>query len=233
MRDSLENWLVSSNLLKKFSGIYHYSDLGFMILHQVVEAVTGQSIDQYVYEQYYQPLGLERTVFNPLSNGFEIYETAPTEYDDHLRDEQVWGNVHDRNAAVFGGVAGHAGLFSNTRDLAVILQMMLQGGHYGGKQFLNPQTLDTFNSRYYIKNRRGLGWDKPGRYNPQISALASPSSFGHSGFTGTMVWADPEYDLIYVFLSNRIFPNADNQKLNNLDIRKRIHTLIYKSINAY
>jgi CubicO group peptidase (beta-lactamase class C family) len=227
MLDSLESWIVSSGIDNPG---YRYSDIGFMILHQVIESITGQSIEQFVSDHYYAPLKMSYTMFNPLNKGFEIYQIAPTEYDYYFREEQVWGNVHDRNAAIYGGIAGHAGLFSNAKDLAVLLQMVLQGGRYGGMNFFDPTTLDVFNHTYYSGNRRGLGWDKPGRSNPNISDLASATSFGHTGFTGTMIWVDPEYDLTFIFLSNRIFPDSRNTKLIRLDTRKRMQDLVYHSL---
>ncbi len=228
--DSLQSWIINSKVSNKTEPGYKYSDIGFMILHQVIERITGQSIESFVSEQIYNPLNMPNTAFNPLNKGFEIYEIAPTEYDHHFREEQVWGNVHDRNAAIFGGVAGHAGLFSNARDLAKLMQMVLHDGNYGGKEYFSPNTIHEFNRTQFDGNRRGLGWDKPGERNPNITALASPSSFGHTGFTGTMVWADPEQDLIFIFLSNRIFPNAENKNLIRLDTRKRMQDLVYRSL---
>ena len=231
MKDSLLSWIRNSGV--EDDPVYRYSDIGFMILHQVVERVTGQTLEQYAADNFYQPLSLERTTFNPLNKGFELYHIAPTEYDYYFREEQVWGYVHDRNAAILGGVAGHAGLFSTSKDLAVILQMLLQNGNYGGHAFLSRNVINSFNQYQFRGNRRGLGWDKPGVFNPGISKRASDRSFGHSGFTGTMVWADPEEDLIYVFLSNRIFPDSNNWKINQLDTRRKIHDLIYRSLTSY
>ncbi len=232
MKDSLESWLRSSRLVDNEDPGYLYSDLGFMILHQVVDRITGISIENYVNTYFYNPLALEYTHFNPLNQGFEIYEIAPTEYDYYFREEQVWGDVHDRNAAIYGGVAGHAGLFSNARNLAVILQMLLQDGRYGGNRYLSSAIINSFNTTQFDGNRRGLGWDKPGINNPNISDLASSVSFGHTGFTGTLVWVDPKYDLIFIFLSNRIFPDSNNKNLMRLDTRRRMHDIIYKSILA-
>ena len=231
MLDSLMSWVRQSPLIAEENPPYRYSDIGFMILHQIVESVTGTPIDQYLQSHIYQPLGMFSTCFNPLVKGYELYQIAPTEYDYYFRDEQVWGQVHDRNAAVFGGVAGHAGLFSNARDLALLLQMILQGGAYRNQQFFDPLTLQKYNQQYFTNNRRGLGWDKPGGANGNISSASSPLSFGHTGFTGTMVWADPEEELIFIFLSNRIFPNAENKNLIRLDSRRRMHELVYRSID--
>lgn len=231
MKDSLLSWIRHSDVDAQPN--YRYSDIGFMILHQVIEEVTGQSLEEYVLNEFYHPLALERTYFNPLQKGFELYHIAPTEYDYYFREEQVWGNVHDRNATILGGVAGHAGLFSNAKELAIIMQMIVQKGQYGGKDFLSKEVIDSFNQYQFKGNRRGLGWDKPGVYNPTISEYASDTSFGHTGFTGTMVWADPDEQLIYIFLSNRIFPDSNNWKINRLDTRRKIHDIIYKSLTSY
>jgi CubicO group peptidase (beta-lactamase class C family) len=230
MLDSLMEWIQRSPLIADANTTYKYSDIGFMILHQVIESITGQPIDDFLSDNFYEPLGMYATCFNPLNKGVELYDIAPTEYDYYFRDEQVWGQVHDRNAAVFGGVAGHAGLFSNAKDLALLLQMLLQDGIYRDRQFVSRATLGTFNEQYFANNRRGLGWDKPGVYNPNISKLASENSFGHTGFTGTMVWVDPDEELIFIFLSNRIFPDSNNKTLITLDTRRRMHDLVYRSI---
>ncbi|REE01501.1 CubicO group peptidase (beta-lactamase class C family) [Marinoscillum furvescens DSM 4134] len=231
--DSLKNWIVQSRLLNYDSvPHYSYSDIGFMVLHQVVEAVSGESMESFLTKHFYQPLGLTRLAFNPLEKGFDLFEIAPTEYDYYFRDELVWGVVHDRNAAVFGGVAGHAGLFANAHELLVVLQTLLQGGSYAEQQLLSPTTIDYFNRRFFPDNRRALGWDKKDDRLGNASRLATEQSFGHTGFTGTMVWADPAYNLIFVFLSNRIHPNADNYQLITRDIRTRIQDVVYEALLA-
>jgi CubicO group peptidase (beta-lactamase class C family) len=201
-----------------------------MILHQLVQVVSGNTLDEYLFKNFYEPLGLKRICFNPMDHGFERFEIAPTEYDYYFRDELVWGEVHDRNAAVFGGVAGHAGLFSNARELLTIMQTLVQGGSYGGHQLLLPATINYFNQQFYPNNRRALGWDKLDEGLKNFSTFSSPASFGHTGFTGTMVWADPLYNLTFVFLSNRIYPNANNHKLNRLDIRTRLQDVVYEAL---
>jgi len=206
---------------------YKYSDLGFMMLQQLVEAVAKMSLEQYLFVNFYRPMGLHYTAFNPLEKGYEIFEIAPTEFDYHYRKELIWGKVHDRNAAIFGGVAGHAGLFSSAKELAIIMRMLLNNGFYGGKQYLKASTIDEFNKRYFAGNRRGLGWDKLDPDIENASLQVSSSSFGHTGFTGTMVWADPEHDLIYTFVSNRVYPESSNNKLQRNDYRRKIQTTIY------
>ena len=221
--DSLKSYIIQSKLIKD-TDRYNYSDLGFMILHMIVEVVSEQTFDQFLRETFYDPMGLKSLVFNPISKGLKHESIAPTEYDEQFRNYQVWGEVHDRNAAVFGGVAGHAGLFSNAKDLAKMMSMLLNGGFYGGKRYITPETLEKFNIRHFIDNRRGLGWDKKDGKKDSASKHASDQSFGHTGFSGTMVWADPEEDLIFVFLSNRIYPEANNWRLNNFNTRTKMQS---------
>ena len=227
--DTLKSYIIRSKLIEN-TELYNYSDLGFMILHMIVEAVTMQPFDQFLERTFYQPMGLKNLVFNPLIIGINQESITPTEYDDRFRNYQVWGEVHDRNAAVFGGVAGHAGLFSNAVDLAKMMSMYMNGGVYGGKRYLSEDILNQFNSRYFEDNRRGLGWDKKDRESNSASEYASDLSFGHTGFTGTMVWADPDKDLVFVFLSNRIYPDADNWRLNQFNIRKEMYDAVYESV---
>ena len=229
MADSIRSWLVQTPLLRKRDR-YHYSDLGFMILQQLIEELSHMSLEQYVYTHFYHPMGLHRTAFNPKEKGYEIFEIAPTEYDHRYRRSLVWGDVHDRNAAIFGGVAGHAGLFSTSRDLAILMHMVMNDGYYAGKRYLEKETIDTFNHRYFNGNRRGLGWDKFDADLGNVSSKVSGRSFGHKGFTGTMVWADPEQDLVYTFVSNRIYPDSRNGKLMQYEVRETIQDVIYKSI---
>lgn len=229
MLDSLRSYIVKSDLIKN-SNKYNYSDLGFMILHLLVERKTNQAFDQFLATEFYVPMGLDYTGFNPIASGLDVKSIAPTEFDHRFRDYLVWGEVHDRNAAVFGGVSGHAGLFSNARDLAKMMQMFLNGGYYNGRQYLSKDVLALFNKRYFNDNRRGLGWDKKDGELDASSKHASDKSFGHTGFTGTMVWADPEEDLIFVFLSNRIYPDANNNRLGKFNTRTSMHDSIYESI---
>ena len=159
---------------------------------------------------------------------------VPTEEDDYFRKSMIHGTVHDQGAAMFGGIAGHAGLFSNAIDIAKILQMDLNEGSYASEIFFKKETIDEFTRKQFENNRRGIGWDKvdmEGRGS--TSEYSSPRCYGHSGFTGTTVWVDPEYDLIYIFLANRIHPDADNKKLLSTDVRTRIHDVIYESIVDY
>lgn len=220
--------LVAATPLLEDEGML-YSDLGFMLLSDVVRTVSGKPLDQFVYEQFYKPMGLVHTTFNPLQDS--QFTIAPTE-EDTLRG-LIRGVVHDPNAFAMGGVSGHAGLFSTAGDIAELMQMLLDGGVYHGQQYLKKKTIETFTSRHYQKkgNRRALGFDKQlfvPSTNGQTSPLASQSSFGHTGFTGTMLWVDPDYDLVYVFLSNRVHPSAATNKLAQLNVRTDIQSILYK-----
>lgn len=216
--------------LKK-EGKYRYSDLGFYLLRIVVERITEEPFEQYLSKEFYKPLGLQTMTFNPLEK-FPVERIMPTEDDHAFRHQWIRGYVHDPGAAMLGGISGHAGLFSNAGDLAVILQMLLNKGSYGGHQYLAPATVEKFTSAWDADNhnRRSPGFDKP-LLEPSASGpsciSASPLSFGHSGFTGTYVWADPKYDLLYVFLSNRVCPDASNNKLSGMNIRTSIHQKVY------
>ncbi len=236
LKDSLWHWTIDTKLRRKKYGVmpydYKYSDLGFYLLQMLVERSSGIPLDHYMDSLFYKPMGLATMTYNPLCK-FQLKRITPTENDKDFRHVLVWGTVHDQIAAMKGGVSGHAGLFSNAHDVAKILQMQLQGGSYGGMNYLDAQTIDSFTSYYSSESRRGLGWDKPEKrddeYNP-VSRYASHKSFGHSGFTGTIAWADPAFDLIFVFLSNRIYPDMDNGKLIDFNIRKRIQDVVYESI---
>lgn len=215
---------------------YQYSDLGFYLFRNLVEVSVNRPFNEYVLEEFYKPLGLTTMRFKPLRY-FSKERICPTENDHVFRHQLLQGDVHDQGAAMMGGVSGHAGLFSNSYDVAVMMQMMLNGGIYGGREFISKETLDIFTSYQFIENenRRGLGFDKPMlEYEDHRSNCmsVSKSSFGHSGFTGTYTWADPENGLVYVFLSNRVNPDMSNNKLGELDVRTNIHQLFYDAINA-
>jgi beta-N-acetylhexosaminidase len=212
---------------------YRYSDLGFILLQQYIEQVTGQSLDVFVEKQFYKPLGLHTLMYQPR-NRFPVFRIIPTENDTVFRRQLVFSDVHDQAAAMLGGVAGHAGLFGTSNDMAVLLQMLVQDGFYGGKQYLKPETVTLFTKRQFKGNRRGLGFDKPQLIPSEAGPAceeASANSFGHTGFTGTYIWADPDNDLIIVFLSNRVNPNAEPNKLVQLGIRTEIQKTLYKSLS--
>ena len=169
--------------------------------------------------------------YNPLDK-FPKDQVVPTEKDKRFRKQVVQGYVHDYGAAMMGGVGGHAGLFSNANDLAKIMQMYLQKGEYGGERYLADETIQLFTKKAYSKgnNRRALGFDRPGpRKKSPVTKYASSSSFGHSGFTGTLAWVDPKEQFVYVFLSNRVYPNAENNKLLDLSVRTKIQEVFYRS----
>ncbi len=212
---------------------YKYSDLGYYILKEALERKYKKGLDELADQEFYRALGADRTTFLPL-NKFSKDEIVPTEKDTYYRNQLLHGYVHDMGAAMLGGVSGHAGLFSNANDVAKIMQMYLQKGFYGGQRFLKSATIAKFNKRYFEdkKVRRGLGFDKP-QLNPKVEATCgcvSDQSFGHSGFTGAYTWADPESEIVYVFLSNRVYPTMKNRGLVKENIRTEIQRLIQESI---
>ena len=166
---------------------------------------------------------------------FDKNRIVPTEEDKVFRKELLQGTVHDEGAALLGGIAGQAGLFRNAIDITKMGQMLLQKGYYGGQQYYKPETVTLFTTRQFETSRRGLGWDKPvqSEWNNPASILASPLTYGHTGFTGTCIWIDPEFEVVYVFLSNRVYPDRANNKLSGLNIRSRIQDTIYQSIFSY
>ena len=214
---------------------YAYSDLGFIFLKYAAEEVSGKGIDTFCQESFFYKLGMSSTNF--LANQrLPVAKIVPSCYDQVFRKTEIKGCVHDPTAVLLGGIAGHAGLFSTAEDLAKILQMYLNKGNYGDETYLSPQTIEKFTSRnsLFPENRRGLGFDKPESDSTKTNPVCeySPlSSYGHSGFTGTMAWCDPENDLIYIFLSNRTYPNEFNNKLSKENIRTKIQEVIYQSLN--
>jgi CubicO group peptidase (beta-lactamase class C family) len=211
---------------------YKYSGLSFYLYPEIIFNLTGKTFDDYLYENFYDKLGASTVRFNPLER-FEVERLVPTEYDDFFRMVQLRGTVHDEGAAMMKGVSGNAGLFANANDLGKVWQMFLNGGHFGGEQFITKETIEEFIRCQFCEegNRRGLGFDKPSiEYDVRYSSVAeasSPISFGHSGYTGTFVWADPKNQLLYVFMSNRVYPTRNNTKLYGMSIRPRLHALLY------
>ena len=226
--DSIKYYIETAKL--ESPGNYKYSDLGFYMFKMLIEQLSSTTMENYVQNSFYKPLGLSTITYNPI-NKFPLERIPPTEYDKVFRKQLVHGYVHDQGAAMLGGVSGHAGLFSNSNDLAIIMQMLLNGGEYGGQRYINEKTVRLFTKRQNNKSRRALGFDRPeDKKGGPAAESASPKSFGHTGFTGTAVWADPKHDLIYVFLSNRVYPSADNKKLITNDVRTKIHQVIYDAI---
>lgn len=211
---------------------YRYSDLGFYLLSKVVQQVTEKPIDQYVAEEIYAPLGLENITYNPWQK-FPLDRVVPTEEDHYFRNQRVQGYVHDMGAAMLGGVSGHAGLFSDANDLAVLMQMLLQHGQYGNQQWIDSSTVRIFTRREPMSTRTGIGFDLF-KTNPNMKRgmpeQASGRTFGHIGFTGTCAWVDPVNNIVYVFLANRTYPSMNNYKINRLGIRSRILAAVYDAM---
>jgi len=225
-----EMWpqMLNSKIVTR--GKYVYSDLSMYFMKEMVERQSGEHLENYVLNEFYKPLGMKTAGFNPR-NRFAKEQIVPTEDDTYFRKTLLHGYVHDQGAAMVGGVSGHAGLFASANDLAIEYQMLLNRGSYGGAQYFKPETVEMFTSKQSPVSRRGLGFD---RYDPDTtkeypSKLASPQTYGHTGYTGTCVWVDPKSDLVYIFLSNRVHP-AVTDKLYKLNIRSRIHDVIYEAI---
>ncbi len=221
--------LVESDLIDKG---YHYSDLPFIFLQHILEERYKTGLDQLAEERIFSPLGLSNTAFNAHKT-FPLKRIVPSEVDTYFRHQALKGYVHDMTAALQGGISGHAGLFSTAHDVATIMQMYLQKGTYNGKRFFASSTFDAFNQCYYCKeeNRRGVGLDKPQLWGGGMAFEGiSPESFGHAGFTGTYAWADPETQIVFVFLSNRTYPSAKNRKLIEQNIRPRMLKLVHDAI---
>ena len=212
---------------------YKYSDLSFFLFKEFIENYYKKDLDALTQDRFYKAIGANNTGYLPLHK-FSRARIVPTEKDDYYRNQLVQGYVHDMGAAMQGGIGGHAGLFSNANDVAKLMQLYLQKGFYGGKRYFKPETIDKFNHRYFAnhKVRKGVGFDKP-QINEEEKATCgcvSDASFGHSGFTGTYTWADPESEIVYVFLSNRVYPTMDNKGLVKYNIRTEIQQLIQDAI---
>ena len=217
-----------------------YSDVSFVFAPMVVKNISGIDFTDFLDQNFYRPLGANTITYLPLEK-FNIEQIIPTEYDGTFRKRLIQGSVHDESAAMVGGISGNAGLFASANDLAKLVQMYVQGGTYGGKQYLKKSTLDTFNTVQYpqMGNRRALGFDKPlidnykySRENAYPCISATPQSFGHSGFTGTFFWADPTNGLVYIFLSNRVYPSRNNNKISEMNVRTDLLQVLYEEINA-
>lgn len=228
-RDSIYKQIISTPLGAKK---YEYSDLCYYFTQKIMEKQIGERQDLFLLENIYKPMGLRSTRYLPL-NYIEKSKIIPTERDMAFRKQLLHGTVHDPGAAMLGGVGGHAGLFSNATDLASIMQLFLNKGIYGGMQFFDANTTSEFTKQQFIGNRRGAGFDRPNASGGgTCDKLASQQSFGHSGFTGTLAWADPKDKVIFVFLSNRVHPNQDNWKLRDLGIRTDIQHVVYEAVQS-
>lgn len=228
--DTLYHKVAISELLPKKE--YKYSDFAFILLKQYIEQKTQSTLDVLTERNFFRPLGAHRTLYNPLER-FDMSVIPPTEVDNYFRYQTLQGYVHDMGAAMEGGIGGHAGVFSDAMGVAKIMQLYLQKGNYGGVQYFSKSAFEDFNTCYFCSEgvRRGVGFDKPqlGQSGPTCGC-ASMTSFGHTGFTGTMAWADPEKEIVYIFLSNRTFPNANENKLSKANIRESIQQVIYDAI---
>lgn len=228
--DTIMKIIVDSKLSLKKE--YKYSDFTFIILKEYLEKMTGKKLDELSTTNFYNSLGMNNTMYNPL-NKFDKSQIPPTEIDTYFRHQQIQGYVHDMAAAMDGGVGGHAGIFSNSMDVAKMMQLFLQKGNYGDVSYFSSKTFDDFNTCHFCNegNRRGLGFDKPQLSGPGPTCGCVPMiSFGHTGFTGTIAWADPENEIVYVFLSNRTFPDSAINKLSKENIREDIQKVIYEAI---
>jgi CubicO group peptidase (beta-lactamase class C family) len=228
--DTIMKLIVDSKLSVKKE--YKYSDFTFIILGNYLERATGKTLDVLAKEQFFNLIGANNTMYNPLRR-IDKNRIAPTEIDSYFRYQTIQGYVHDMAAALEGGVAGHAGLFSNAMDIAKMMQMYLQKGNYGNHQFFSTKTFDDFNTCYFCSegNRRGLGFDKPQLTGEgPTCGCVSMSSFGHTGFTGIMTWVDPVTEIVYVFMSNRTFPTNPVNILSKEHIREDIQKVITDAI---
>ncbi|MGV0968340.1 MULTISPECIES: serine hydrolase domain-containing protein [unclassified Empedobacter] len=223
IKDTIYEDIYKSSLGRKS---YEYSDLGYYIFKKKLEKDFGKDLNELTQKKFYQSLGMYRTTFNPKEK-FSLEDIIPTEYDKTYRNQLVHGFVHDQGAAMMGGIAGHAGLFSNSIDLAKLMQLYLNGGEYGDEVYLKPEIVAEFTKQQFKGNHRGAGFDKM-----QTSSKIGPSaeSFGHTGFTGTMVWADPQYKIVYIFLSNRVNETVEPNYLSIKKVRENIRQVIYEAI---
>ena len=225
-------WHIMSHSPVKADAGYLYSDLDFYIMQKVVEQISAKTLDTFVYDNIYHPMGLTRIGYKPTQR-FDLSRIVPTERDTTFRRQTVRGFVHDPGSAMYGGVAGHAGVFSDAFDLAELMQMLLNKGEYNGRRILNAETIELFTKRGTMKSRRGLGFDKPEpdpkKQSPTYEHVPL-SVFGHTGFTGTCVWSDPDNNLTFIFLSNRVYPDAENPKLVKMGIRTDLQKIVYKAM---
>jgi len=209
-------------------GKYVYSDISMYVMKEIIERQAKKQLDEYVLDEFYKPLGMRTAGFNPRRRFYKD-QIVPTERDTYFRKTLLQGYVHDSGASMVDGVSGHAGLFASANDLAILNQMLLNGGTYGGVKYFNPETVELFTARQSNVSRRGLGFDRAEAGGGYPSSLASSSTYGHTGYTGTCVWVDPKQNLVYVFLSNRVYPSA-SKKLNSMRVRPRIQDAIYTAI---
>jgi CubicO group peptidase (beta-lactamase class C family) len=224
-------WRDMKQVLLYNMGKYLYSDMNFLLLQMTMDTINGYPMNKYLYENYYKPLGLHHIGYKPLY-WYSSNHIIPTANDLYFRRQLLRGYVHDETAALFGGMAGNAGLYSNAMDLAVLFQMVLNGGEYGGKRYLPEYIVNSFTASK-TGGYSGLGFKKKDISKSLVSKDISGSSFGHDGYTGNVVWVDPEYDLVYIFLSNRAHPNPKNWTMLTLDTSNKVHQVFYDAIKSY
>ena len=231
---------VPAKIRKKLKGkigrtrrqVYRYSDLNYYLLQLAVEEITGESLADFLQREFYAPLRLGRLGYRPAGK-FPERQTVPTVRDEWMRGGLLRGYVHDEGAALLGGVAGHAGLFANAHDLGRLFQLLLDEGRAGDQQLLSPETVALFTKRSRF-NYRALGFDRlVGGYGGVVQAGASKATFGHLGFSGTAVWADPDNDLVFVLLTNRIHPDPKNERFQQMNIRLKTHREVYRALNSW
>mgnify|MGYP000017331300 CR=1 FL=1 len=229
-RDTMWSKIYASDLRTEKG--YRYSDLAFYFMYRAIQNITGRPFQEYVDSEFYAPMGLSNTGYLPLEKHLKK-NIAPSENDMYFRKQVIQGHVHDMGAAMLGGVCGHAGLFSTAKEIGTIFQMLINGGYYGGKQYIKPETIRLFTTRYPESTRRGIGFDMK-ELDPNkslnMSELASDQTFGHLGFTGIAAFADPVHDLVYVFVSNRTFPSMTNYKFGRNEYRPRVQSQIYQAM---
>lgn len=224
-------WINTKQLAVYSKKVYEYSDVNMILLQMAIDTINKKPIDDFMKSNFYEPLGMRYTSYKPLKY-FSKNKITPTENDKYWRAQIVHGHVHDPSAALLGGISGNAGLFSTANDLGILFQMLLNGGEYGGKKYLSKKTINLF-TKHQEDSHRGLGFNKKTKRGI-IAHSASNQSYGHTGFTGTCVWVDPENELVYVFISNRVHPNIKNFRINSYKIRQKIHQVVYDSfINNY
>lgn len=228
--DSIWQQIIQSEMRDNKN--YVYSDLGFYMLGRTVGQVSGTPIEHYVEKTFYHPLGMQTATYNPWKK-YPITTIVPSERDQYWRRQKVQAYVHDMGAAMLGGVSGHAGLFADANDLAILLEMVRRGGHYGGRRYLNSDVIEDFTHRFPGETRRGIGFDMLELNNKKpanLSRMASSRTFGHLGFTGTAVWVDPVEELVFIFLSNRTYPSMYNRKLGDANFRPRVQDIVYRAV---
>ena len=224
--DDVINEIYSAGLDYKTGEKTVYSDLGIITLGKIIEKVTGKSLADFCNDEIFIPLGMKSTFFNPVDSVKKL--CAPTEIDDYWRMKTLQGEVHDETSAMLNGIAGHAGLFSNATDIAKVMAVLMNKGKMEQKQFIKQSTIVMFTKRYSEESTRALGWDTKSDSGSSAGDYFSKNSFGHTGFTGTSIWADPERNLFVVFLTNRVYPSRENIKI--LKVRPQLHNAVIKCL---